>query len=432
MKLPINRGWLAASIVATGLTGPLQMARAQTQPAIQSLATDKYPSRMVIKDLNGSWRRGYIMVQDEDRMLGSYFRIMARSKQSTFESAGYGVAFTKGDVVTVGETRFLVAYRVQMRDGLRWQEVWSGSRRSQTDWDNRFAPDTPLILSLVNLNSAPDIESLRAFDPAEDLMRPQDIRAATMAGLSALGQLLSVYRYQPSEMGMSSVDAARTAFQNHFHQTGPLTDAGTGKPLQPNKRLDGFYASDVPNRDKIIAFYQGEKQSDGKRAVVFLSGRTERIPEWKFAAVLATKPEGISQTELNKNLPLYLKRLQAHFLLAASQNNGKVPDTYRYTFDARVRPEAKQIPGVPQSILRTYRFNDALFNVRLADITNRSKLILLYQSSPGRDGKFQVIYLDGRLAKIWPQNFWQRRTQIPTMRPSKPKVTNRGQRRRQS
>ena len=143
--------------------------------------TPTTPLSLRLGDLNGNWRRMTITGSVD---LGTVTQMFT----SLLGSAGVGVYYTQGQSLTLGNTTYLVAYRTQPKVydvtsliGM----VQSAALSGKPPPVEKLTADTPLALTLLNLQSAGSLTDIKPFDLATEV-------AGSAAAAKALNDLINM------------------------------------------------------------------------------------------------------------------------------------------------------------------------------------------------------------------------------------------------
>lgn len=378
------------------------------------------PPTIKLKGLTKEWRRITVNTQDTgmERYYGGF---QGPLLQELLADMGVGVYYTRGQSVTLGNETYLIAYRIkrnitqqEMQDMMQNLYGGHGAQPARTG-PKKFPPDTTLMLSLLNLRTTGSLNDLRPFDPQREIMGPRDVIEASNENLKQIGRYLpkmsQFERYGVRGLPMRDVKTARNAFRNYFHA--PLSifvHPQTGQPYRPNTALAGRRLSLIANRARLVAFSEPRSGTDGKRGVVFLNGRVERVPESKWTTVSRVKPQELEPKEIDALSLNNLKQLGAGLLRYPRRRGGVLPPMNDI---AAVRRALNSIGQWNAPFLlhpktrEPYRPNPALSGKKLAKIANRARLAACYEARPGADGRRGVVFLDGHVERV-PQSQWNR------------------------
>ena len=161
----------AAFALAAARPAPCQFTTIPTvTPPSASLndvfsGSSNVPLSLKLGDLNGDWRRMTITGSVD---LGS----ITQAVTSLLASAGVGVYYTRGQSLTLGSTTYLVTYRTQPKafDLTSLMQMGQNAALSgKPPAPEKLTADTPLALTLLNLQSAGSLTDVRAFDLTTEL-----------------------------------------------------------------------------------------------------------------------------------------------------------------------------------------------------------------------------------------------------------------------
>jgi hypothetical protein len=401
----------------TATVAPNNMALGQMMPALSS------PATLRMKGLTNAWRR-VVITESANRSNPYGMNFGGPMFQDILADLGIGVYFTKWHSIEIGGETYLIAYRIdhnltQGEVQAAIQQIYGGHHGVEDalpDGPRRFAPETPLRLSLLNLRTVGSLVDIQPFDAKRTLMQPADIIAASDDNLRRIGgymsRLTQFDRYGMRGLPLRNVREARNAFHNFFHAPEALfAHPVTREAYQPNTALAGKRVQNISTRAELVVFYEARPGSDGKRGVVFLDGHIDRVPEWQWAQVKARQPKGLTTPEINALSARNLGRLGRRLRNYARSSNGVLPVmtsayTTRRSMMQRLGWENGEAWSHPVT-KQNYRVNTALSKRSLKEITNQAQVVAFYESTPAKDGTIGAVFLDGRVARI-PQARWAR------------------------
>jgi prepilin-type processing-associated H-X9-DG protein len=243
--------------------------------------------------LDGQWRKVIIGGPPE-------MALLQRQVFGTMAGGTQGVYYTKGQIPTIGNDIYLIAYRAQprldretMRRGIGPQFDEQGNPLGQ-----KLAADA--TLSLLNLRRIDSINDIRPFDPQQDVEKELDkaarINQASVRNLRQIGVGLMMYAQDYDEK-LPLMTSARS--RREMQQPLPPRRSGTVQQVlmpyvrtpetfvhpatrqiyRPNPSLSRKSLGEIEDAATTVAFYEPAVASDGKRAVLFLDGHVERVPE---------------------------------------------------------------------------------------------------------------------------------------------------------
>jgi hypothetical protein len=249
-----------------------------TQTALQSvLSSQKYPLSIQLKNLDASWRRFLLSEGNENAT-----QMRAWGAGSGFK---YGVHFTEGDIVQIGEESFLVAYRLPVKIAVRTlNQIALGPVPIPRKPDG----DTILCLSLLNLKSIGSLDDLRPFNPRTDMDSDRPAREESVRTLEQLGQ--GVLRYIRARGKLPVLHnpldwGARRTFYPYVGDERLFMQPGTQQPYRFNEILGGKKAAHISNKQSFVVFYESQPAGDGTTGVLFMDGQVERLSpaHWEIA-----------------------------------------------------------------------------------------------------------------------------------------------------
>ena len=122
--------------------------------------TSATPLSLKLGDLDGNWRRMTITGSVD---LGT----ITQAVTALLGSAGVGIYFTKGQTLTLGSTTYLVTYRTQPKvfDLTSLMQMGQDTATSgKPPVPEKLTAETPLALTLLNLQSAGSLTDVKPFD----------------------------------------------------------------------------------------------------------------------------------------------------------------------------------------------------------------------------------------------------------------------------
>ena len=143
--------------------------------------TPSVPLSMKLGDLNGNWRRMTITGSVD---LGTVTQMFT----ALLGSAGVGVYYTRGQSLTLGNTTYLVAYRTQPKVFDITNLIQMGQNAALSGKPpaaEKLTADTPLALTLLNLQSAGSLTDIKPFDLTTEL-------AGSAAAVKAFNDLITM------------------------------------------------------------------------------------------------------------------------------------------------------------------------------------------------------------------------------------------------
>lgn len=126
-----------------------------------------------LKELGPAWRRVTIGGPEEFKRTGSFSSLAGGIFGAMFGGAlptsGYTPpSYTRGEVTAIGSEQFLVVYRPEFK-GLDMAAMMRLGEGAKPPAPEKLTPETPLILTLVNLRSVTSLSDLRPFNLQTEL-----------------------------------------------------------------------------------------------------------------------------------------------------------------------------------------------------------------------------------------------------------------------
>lgn len=391
----------------------------------QLAAQNVAPSQVLIKDLTKNWRRVIVERDDDNTMAGIYG--MGRRNvvfQQKLAEMGLGVYYTKGQTVSLGTETFLIAYRIQNEMtpnelNAMFRNMYGGhGENAPPPGPQKWAPNTPLRLALLNLRTTGSLTDLRPFDPEREIMGPRDVTAASDRNLEQLGRYLTQLiqnqrqnRGYPPELPLRNIADARNIFTRYFHApTTIYAHPQSKETYRTNAALTKKKAKNLMNSAQLVAFYEAKPGTDLKRGATFLDGRVERIPEWKWKSVISRQPQLPSEGDYQKMSLENLQKLATQLRRYVRVSGGKLPVM---TNAGTTRQALSRSLGIYNASFfnhpktgQAYRPNAALSGLKWSAIRNPAQLVAFYEVGLGNDGKRAAVFLDGHTAQV-PEADWK-------------------------
>lgn len=301
---------LGASLLITSI-----VAQADGFFRINSIpVTEDVPMQLKLKDLDKLWFSFTASsVQRPDAEYQS-----ARLAHSLYGGAGTGVYYSRGRVVKVAETTFLIAYSVTLPED-KWvltvreqrsdeASIIGGSTAQDAISQERLTPETPLVLSLLNTRSMAAMDSIVPFDMArllrtnqalldaeaqkhaENVQQTEDERKTLNLKALALALRNYINDYDEHLPPLENAAAARLALDPYSKDKSIFAPPGSAKPYQPNPQLS--HKSETQLNTDAVVFYEAEPAADGKRAVLLINDVIRRVDEveWKRLKAVSKIP----------------------------------------------------------------------------------------------------------------------------------------------
>jgi len=331
--------YLKTFLLAASLFGVLAQADetvAQNAPAKVSggnafavLFDQGIASSLRLKDLTRQWRVMRLAGAPEEIAL-----LQAMSGNGGSVSPWDNLYYTRGDVISVGAQMYLVAYRIVPPASLQerrllqqFVEAWQnedddgGSAMLKMDTPP-LDENTALALSLVVIGKGTNLNDIRAFDPAKDVMTGKDKasrkikveRRISQTNLKqvALGMMQFLQDWDealpPMRAARKAADWANASGERssnspvqamlmpYLRSSEVFLHPGTGRPYLPNYKISRKHLSQIENPAQIFLFFEDAPDAEGKRSVAFLDGHVKAFPEAEFQKM--RKAQGISESGL--------------------------------------------------------------------------------------------------------------------------------------
>lgn len=407
----------------------MPLAQAQNTPAApldfsQLARPNLAPARLQLKNLDKGWRR--MTVDGGDDSLSSiYGGFRGTLFQDALTDAGIGVYFTKGQSVVLGSETFLVAYRAETKMTAQdlqdmFQSLNGHGDDGPMQGPRKFPADTTLLLSLLNLRTVGSLKDVRPFYAAREIMGPSDVIEASDRNLGRLGRFLTQIsernRYGLQRLPLRDAATLRQTFNRYFHpRQGIFVHPQTGEAYRTNAALATAPMRLIANSSRVVAIYEARPGTDGKYGTVFLDGHTERVPVAKWAAVRAVLPQKPGPQEIQRLSDANLRQLRSALLRYTRQRGGTLPPMQNAS--ALRRALTRSIGGynatyyAHPTTAQAYRPNSLLSGKNLRQIGNQTRLVALYEATPGGDGKRSAIFLDGHIERIAASD-WKRASTV--------------------
>jgi hypothetical protein len=412
------------SVLGSLLMSAVLPAQAQNTDFLRSSDGKSAPATLLLKNLDAQWRRVAIDVENQE--FNPYLGF-GGGNGALFRDAlaeiGIGVYFTKGQTVVMGQETYLIAYRIQRNTTQQeiqnvYRSMYGGARnRFTNDQPRKFPVDTKLALALLNMSTIKGMSEVRPFSLQNEIMGPADIIAASDANLSQLGNQLIQFNnrirmYGVDQQQIRDENTLRQMMDRYIHTPQTLfVHPVTREPYRFNRTLLGKNLKRVGNASNLVAFYEAKLASDGKRGVVYLSGRTGRVPAAKWTTTIGAAVEGVPEASLRAVSRSNLAQIGVFLQRYARDMNGDLPSMRNASQSrgALIRYANYQRRGLFTEPLtgQFYQPNSALSGLTLAESANASQLVAFHEPKFGSDGKIGVVFLDGRVARV-PQSQWKR------------------------
>lgn len=121
------------------------------------------PMQLQLKTLDRSWQR---LSLNQESLGPAMLFGMSGLLQSALRTNIY---YTQGQTITLGKQKYLVAYRPE-GSGMTLTELIKDSRnRAPESLIKALTPDTPLVLSLINLSKIESLQDIQPFDLQKEI-----------------------------------------------------------------------------------------------------------------------------------------------------------------------------------------------------------------------------------------------------------------------
>jgi len=250
--------------------------------------------------------------------------------------------YTKGEMISFGGDKYLVAYHVQNMSDDDSDEMPPPYYRREKK-KGLLLKDSKLALALLPLNAGQSIYEIKQFDPQTDYIQSNVV--AEQQSLSNLKQIgLAAMQYtQDYDEKFPPMVAARSADEIDEHFTGRNITARTTvqnrlrpyvnnpqiflqpvthRPYLPNYKISRVSLASIAHPASTLLFYEDAPNSAGKRAVAYADGHAKLITEEEFQR--ERKAQGISES----GYPSAAKPVHKAKSKAVPRQKAKKPGTY--------------------------------------------------------------------------------------------------------
>lgn len=264
-----------------------------TADAIKELFSGKSaPLSYKLKELTPDWssmRVGQASnMQDYTQMLSSMF-------------SGGGVYYTRGEILKVGDIKYLVAY-APPTNKVDMAAMMNPRPDPAMFKPAKLTPDTVLTLALINASSLTSLSEIRPFDLQEEVRRNNDeatqtpkadettTRPTSVSNLKQLSLALLMYTQDYDEVlpPVKSPEKFRPLLQPYVKNESLFFVPNT-EPKQAylsNVSLSYHTQGEINNPAETVLFYEPQVATDGTRAIAFADGHVKRKPEAEFQLLL--------------------------------------------------------------------------------------------------------------------------------------------------
>lgn len=242
------------------------------------LSDTSVPLSIRMKDIDGNWRRFSVT--------GTSASSMKWQVMGAAAGVEFGVHFTRGQTVTIGDQTFLIAYRFQPQIDARFFN-WHG--HGDPPRPRKPSDLTELSLSLLNLRTTGSLNDLRPFNPSTDMENTEQANAASVRTLTQLGQ--GVMRYLRARGSLPRLrnpipwDAGRV-FYPYVGDERLYMHPSTQEMYRYNEVLGGKKIVHIKDRQSMAIFYEATPGGDGTRGVLFLDGHVERLTPDRWRTIM--------------------------------------------------------------------------------------------------------------------------------------------------
>jgi prepilin-type processing-associated H-X9-DG protein len=249
--------------------------------------------------------------------------------------------YTKGEMISFGTEKYLVAYHVQNMPDDDSDNMPPSYYRPYKK-KGYLLQDAKLALSLLPLDASQSIYEIKQFNPQTDYIQKDVI--SEQSSLSNLKQIaLATFMYvQDYDEKLPPMVAARSADEINEHFSGKVTaktpvqnrlmpyiksktiflQPATHRPYLPNYKVSRLPDSKIDNPVATFLFYEDAPNSAGKRAVAYADGHVKLLTEAEFQK--ERKAQGISES----GYPSAAKPVHKTKSKAVPHQKAKKPGTY--------------------------------------------------------------------------------------------------------
>jgi len=267
----------------------------------ESLSEQGVNTTMNAKDLSSDW---HVISAGE---LG--FFALAMASEMPFQTYFY----TKGEMISFGTEKYLVAYHVQNTPDDDSDDMPPPYYRSYKK-KGYLLQDSKLALSLLPLNAGQSIYEIKQFNPQTDYIQKDIVtEQQSLSNLKQIGLAVMMYvqdydeKYPPmvaarnaSEINehFSGNATAKTSVQNrlmpYIKSKQVFLQPTTHRLYLPNYKISRASMASIHSPSSTLLFYEDSPNSAGKRAVVYADGHAKLISEAEFQK--QRKAQGISES----------------------------------------------------------------------------------------------------------------------------------------
>ena len=359
-RSPLMRGtkWRArvlcsAALAQMLLPAPLLWAQPSSPGLIELLRSRNVATQISASDLTTDWARVTVEMKAEHKILNLIIR--GADGGATTDVAGY--FYTRGETLEIGGENYLIAYRLvdanAMPRGAARRDSPDATEAQKQELDEKLPVNSRLALSLLNLRTTGDLNDIRAFDPARDVLSLTDLKKLEISradeqsvlNLKQIGLGLMQYT-QDNDEGLPpmrtvqskaeilapanlALPTVQNVLQPYVKSVEIFAHPITRQIYRPNFGLSHRALSELDYSSVIVTFYEASPNpNNGTRAVLYLDGHVRREDEadwpriWRQSQVLAgllviaqARPDPMLIT------PLVKTRLSANAMLKGSNIN---------------------------------------------------------------------------------------------------------------
>ena len=250
---------------------------ASTQATLKKILSDTdVPLSLKMKAMDENWRRFIVNApggNSEMQVWGAMVGIE------------FGMHFTKGQTVTMGDDTYLIAYRLPVNIDKRFIN-WHG--HGEAPRPRKPDTETVLNLSLLNLSTMKGLTDVRPFDAKTDMENTSQSNAASVRTLTLLGNGMMRFiraRGQFPTLNNPITWDAKRSFYPYVGDERLFMHPSTQQMYRWNQTLNGKKAVHFKTQQSMAVFYEAENSGDGTRGVLFMDGHVERLQPAHWARV---------------------------------------------------------------------------------------------------------------------------------------------------
>jgi prepilin-type processing-associated H-X9-DG protein len=229
--------------------------------------------------------------------------------------------YTRGDTIRAGSETYLIAYRqksevptdARMRRQMMADDDGDGVPNSREAGapDQKLRPDAVLTLSLLNLRTLGNLDDVRGFDPAKEVLSAAEAKklaseqdtVGSMNNLRQIGLGMMQYmqdydaQFPPMRSAQSQAEitaptpgkpiTVQQALQPYVRSTKIFSHPRTRELYVPNIAVSGVSESSLESSAQTVAFWEKSPAPDGRRAVLYLDGHVKRELETEWPQIMA-------------------------------------------------------------------------------------------------------------------------------------------------